>query len=378
VKLFSVNPTSRVFPLIEFFLALCLLAGSHPAAAQDTRFFRIAGPAATKLAAFRSDGSLVWSNALTGTNYTVQTTTALPAGTNWVDYLQLPTTNKLNTNQIIAFNPPAGMTFIPAGLFTMGDTLDGESDARPTNVILSAFFMDVNLVRYDQWQTVFDWATNYGYSFVNSGSAKAANHPVVFIDWYDTLKWCNARSQLAGLAPVYFTDTNLTQVYTNGETTNVFANWMAAGFRLPTEAEWEKAARGGLSGLRFPWGNTISTTQANYVGNSGTYSYDLGPDGSNPAFTNGVSPYTSPVGYFAPNGYGLYDMAGNVFEWCWDWYGTAYAGGSDPRGSATGSLRVLRSGSWVYGAVYPRCANRNNNNLTITHSGLGFRCVKGQ
>ena len=79
------------------------------------------------------------------------------------------------------------------------------------------------------------------------------------------VKWSNARSQQAGLTPVYYTDAGLTQVYTNGEMcTTVYVNWAANGYRLPTEAEWEKAARGGLSGQRFPWGNTISESQANY------------------------------------------------------------------------------------------------------------------
>src|SRR5208337_1325175 len=153
-----------------------------------------------------------------------------------------------------------------------------------------------------QWRSVYTWATNHGYSFDNPGAGKAANHPVQMVNWYDTVKWCNARSQQAGLTPVYYTDAGMTQVYTNGDTDAVYANWAANGYRLPTEGEWEKAARGGLSGQRFPWGNTIFESQANYYG--GGFSYDLGPNGYNPAFTNGGMPYTSPVGYFAPNGYG--------------------------------------------------------------------------
>ena len=108
-----------------------------------------------------------------------------------------------------------GMALIPAGTFTMGDTLDGESDAIPTNVYVSAFYMDTNLVSYSQWQSVYNWATTNGYSFDNAGSGKAANHPVQTVDWYDAVKWCNARSQQAGLTPVYYTDAGLTQVYTN-------------------------------------------------------------------------------------------------------------------------------------------------------------------
>src|SRR5207249_694540 len=120
-------------------------------------------------------------------------------------------------------------------------------------------------------------------------------------------------------------------VYTNATGNGKpYPNWAANGYRLPTEAEWEKAARGGLSGQRFPWGNTIDWSHANYYsfwsGGAHVYSYDLAPtSGPDPAFFDNVYPYTSPVGSFGANGYGLYDMAGNVFEWCWDSYGT-YAG----------------------------------------------------
>jgi formylglycine-generating enzyme required for sulfatase activity len=223
--------------------------------------------------------------------------------------------------------------------------------------------MDTNLVSYSQWQSVYNWATSHGYSFTNAGAGKAATHPVQTVDWYDCVKWCNARSQQAGLTAVYYTDAELTQVYANGETTNVFVNWAASGYRLPTEAEWEKAARGGLIGQRFPWGNTISESQANYEGASTFYgdtspSYDLGPIGYNAAFATGGQPYTSPVGSFAPNAYGLYDMAGNVWAWCWDWFGTPYAGGTDPIGAASGSYRVFRGGSWKQSAFTDSVSRR--------------------
>jgi formylglycine-generating enzyme required for sulfatase activity len=269
---------------------------------------------------------------------------------------------------------PPGMALIPAGAFTMGDALDGMANAVPVTANISAFYMDVNEVSWSQWQSVYFWATNHGYGFVHAGAGKAANHPVQMVDWYDTVKWCNARSQQAGKPPVYYTDAGLTKVYTNGEVT-VYANWSAKGYRLPTEAEWEKAARGGLSGQRFPWGNVINQNLANYYGATATFAYDLGPNGYHAAFTSGGTPYTSPVGSFAANGYGLYDMAGNVIEWCWDWYGTPYAGGSDPRGPASGSNRVFRGGNWDYNAGLCRSAIRDSYRPTGNYYDLGFRSV---
>ena len=274
---------------------------------------------------------------------------------------------------------PAGMFLIPAGSFTMGDTLDGETDAPPTTIGVSAFYMDTNLVTYSQWQSVYNYAINNGYSFDDIGNGKAANHPVQTVNWYDAVKWCNARSQQAGLTPVYYTDASFTMTYTSGDTDTLYPNWSANGYRLPTEAEWEKAARGGLSGQRFPWGDTISDSQANYYGST-NYSYDLGPIiGPNTNFVSGGLPFTSPVGYFPPNGYGLNDMAGNVWEWCWDWYGTPYGqpAANNPTGPASGTRRVVRGGSWLNYANAAGCASRSNYNPANAQNFDGFRCVRG-
>ena len=161
---------------------------------------------------------------------------------------------------------------------------------------------------------------------------------------------------------------------------------MGNGYRLPTEAEWEKAARGGVSGHRFPWSDadTINWSRANYSAwplSAGGYAYDVNPtEGYNPAWTNGGYPYTTPVGTFAPNGYGLYDMAGNVMQWCWDWYSSTYyssSPGTDPHGPASASYRLLRGGVWSYDANGARCAYRDLNSPSSANDTVGFRCVRG-
>jgi formylglycine-generating enzyme required for sulfatase activity len=275
--------------------------------------------------------------------------------------------------------PPPGMVLIPAGEFTMGDSLDGWSNAVPISTTVSAFYMDVNEVTLSQWQVVQQWGTLVGgYTGLAAGSGKGPDHPVQTVNWYAVVKWCNARSEREGKTPVYYTDNEQTMVYRTGDVdvTNVQVKWTANGYRLPTEAEWEKAARGGLAGKRFPWGDTISQKQANYRGLTGSYAYDEGPDGYNAiGSVGGTSPATSPVGSFAANGYGLNDMAGNVYEWCWDWYGTPYTGGADPQGPATGSYRVLRGGNWRNSAYYARCAYRNNYYPGFANSFIGFRAV---
>ena len=359
---------------------------------------------------FNQNGLLVCSNLNPGSVAAVQWACSLagPWQTNWpgatnlvavaVDSSGAFTVNvpKLTANTArfyrvvgvaAATNPisitiPAGMAVIPAGWFTMGDTLDGETDAVPTNIYVSQFFMDINLVTYGLWQTVYSNAISQGYGFDHTGAGTATNHPAQTVDWWDCVKWCNARSQLEGLTPVYYTDAGLTQVYTNGQL-SPSVNWSANGYRLPTEAEWEKAARGGLSGLRFPWGNTISETQANYYADPTDFAYDLATySGFNATFDTHafpyISPYTSPVGYFAPNGYGLYDMAGNVTVWCWDFYGTPYGQPStnNPTGAPTG-FRVLRGCSWIGYADFARCANREwTDNPVDADVFAGLRCVR--
>ena len=278
---------------------------------------------------------------------------------------------------------PADMVLIPAGEFQMGDTFtEGASDERPVHTVyVSAFYMDRTEVTAAQWDEVYQWAIGHGYSFDFEGSGKAPTHPVHSINWHDAVKWCNARSERALRAWAYYTDSGLTQPYRTGKVAP-YVRW-DGGYRLPTEAEWEKAARGGLSGKRFPWGDTITHSEANYWSywESGhpVWPFDLNPtEGYHPTYATGLKPYTSPVGSFSANGYGLYDMAGNVWEWCWDWFSGSYYSSSptsDSRGPGSGSYRVLRGGGWISRAWYCRAADRIYGNPDCGDSNLGFRAV---
>jgi formylglycine-generating enzyme required for sulfatase activity len=275
---------------------------------------------------------------------------------------------------------PPGMVLIPVGAFTMGNSIAADTDvtnAAPVSTTVSAYYMDVNEVTLSQWQAVYFWAKDNGYTDLPAGSGKGPNHPVHTVSWYDCVKWCNARSEQEAKTPVYYTNDAQTTIYKTGgvDVSNAQVKWSANGYRLPTEAEWEKAARGGVAGKRFPWGNTITQNLANYSGNTG-YSYDLGPNGFNAVGSiGGTSPATSPVGSFALNGYGLNDMVGNIYEWCWDWYGAPYSGGSDPKGTATGSARVIRGSSWQSHAGHARCADRGSNPPVPARDYIGFRAV---
>lgn len=249
---------------------------------------------------------------------------------------------------------PSGMVRIPGGTESGTDP-----DFGAYSLTVSSFYMDRTEVTKSQWDTVYNWAISHGYSFDHAGSGKAANHPVHTVSWYDCVKWCNARSQMEGRTPCY---TVSGSVYKTGQSAPD-CNFSANGYRLPTNDEWEYAARGGLSGKRFPWGDTINHSRANYKANGSAYNYDTSSYTTytyHPSYDDGGDPYTSPAGSFSSNGYGLYDMAGNVWEWC---------------DTSSGSARILRGGSWRGNANRARCGGEGSGYPAGATIGIGFRSV---
>ena len=310
---------------------------------------------AIRIVRFSNDNRLGWTNQFPSAVITVESSTNLVSG-EFTPVLNVLTTGTASevaipeTTSAAAFyrlqesngrGIPATMSLVPAGWYLMGYATFPERA-----IYVDSFFMDQCEVTKAQWDEVREWAITNGYGFDHlglSGAADRTNHPVQTVSWYDAVKWCNARSERDGLMPAYNTATAV--IYRTGQldVSNNWVRWEANGYRLPTEAEWEKAARGGLGSRQYPWGDELTTNDANLFNS-------LDP------FDNG----TTPVAFYRPNGYGLFDMAGNVGEWVWDWYDGAgpLAGSSNAPGPAFGSERLTRGGHWGSDGADLRCAAR--------------------
>jgi formylglycine-generating enzyme len=242
--------------------------------------------------------------------------------------LKLITLVFLICNSALSQIADPNMVFIPAGDFLMGKNSPGTTDWQPEHkVIVDAFYMDKFEVTNQQYFEFCNKTNTSLPEFWGSSQFKCSleypDHPVTGVTFFDALK---------------------------------YAQW--AGKRLPTEAEWEYAARGGLSGCNFPWGNQIDSTMVNYGKKYRT---------------------TLKVGSFKPNGFGLFDMSGNVWEWTSDNYGSDYYANSpdhNPQGPGSGRFKVIRGGSWHSGAMCNQTYYRNGLSPSWIDFGVGFRCVK--
>ena len=236
-----------------------------------------------------------------------------------------------------------GITFasIPAGSFQMGDeTGDLWSGCRPVHsVTVSGFEMSVYEITQGQYKSVT------GTSPSDNGHGVGDNYPVNMVSWWDAIKYCNALSVKSRYQPCYNESTGDCDFSKNG-------------FRLPTEAEWEYACRAG-SRTRYNLGDVISD-----LDRAGWYENNSG--------------YTShPAGQKTPNAWGLYDMHGNVWEWCNDWYENySSASQSNPTGAQTGSSRMIRGGNWSSSAHDCRSARRFSHYPDNGDYIIGFRVVR--
>lgn len=271
---------------------------------------------------------------------------------------------------------PDGMVLVKGGTFIMGNSLDeaaGQANELPLHrVELAPFWMGKYEVTWALWKWVYDWALKNGYQFDNPGTMGSplegqgdlskdedapeptrtfsGSHPVTTVSWYDAVKWCNAYSEMQKRTPCYYTGSAFRTVFRIGkkDLRPAFVKWDANGFRLPTEAEWEYAAKGGhlvVGAGRKPRiyaGSDDPDTVAWYGNNSGNRPH--------------------PVGTKHANVLGIFDMSGNVWEWCYDWYGEAYyknGAMKNPRGAAFGQYRILRGGSFDHFNDVLRAAFRN-------------------
>ena len=298
----------------------------------------VASTGVTGLTATLSPG-----NFAEGSGSLTYTITGTPSGTGTANFaLNIGGRSCTLTRNVLSPATLFAMKSIPAGSFSMGCTPGDpncQSNESPVRTVtLSAFQISETEVTQEQWQVVMG-SNPSNFAYTNCG-----NCPVERVSWYDAVVFCNRLSEANGLTPCYYADAGFTQVYgKNGSiwsqpnSGEVYWNPAAKGYRLPTEAEWEYAARGGST--------TNIYSGSNNADEVAWYSFSI----------------IKPVKGKLPNGYGLYDMSGNVWEWAWDWYGDyPSTPETNPTGPTSGSRRLLRGGSWNYSSVYCRTAFRNN------------------
>ncbi|MDX1943592.1 MAG: SUMF1/EgtB/PvdO family nonheme iron enzyme [Saprospiraceae bacterium] len=276
--------------------------------------------------------------------------------------------------------------FVKGGTYQMGDQFgEGESDEKPVHsVTVSDFYMSMNEVTFAEYDA-FCSAT--GRTKPSDSGWGRDRRPVINISWYDAIEYCNWRSKQESLQAVYTIDksrkdANNTSSYDDVKWT-VTCNWAANGYRLPTEAEWEYAARAtpsptgeGRGGAKVRFGNGQDIARASQINfdASASYKEDYSESGTYRGKTVEVGSLNS------PNELGLHDMSGNVWEWCWDWYGDKYYGESansrDPHGPTSGQYRVVRGGSWGDSPNNCRGAYRYRLIPYFRFAVIGFRLVR--
>jgi len=293
-----------------------------------------------------------------------------------------------------ACTAPDGMARIPAGTFIMGSPENEPNrfgnETQHSVRLKKSFYMGKYQVTQAQWKAVMGKTIGQQQGEDDTNDwGRGDNYPIYYVTWYDTIEFCNKLSIKEGLSPVYSLNgkTNPAEWGAQGEDwDSMVMDKNKNGYRLPTEAEWEYACRG-----NYPKKATETNTKPFGIGDgtkmvSGmanfyvTYPYDLAhdPAGSyNDESATGNEDKTTTVGKYSPNNYGLYDMHGNVWEWCWDWYKEDITtDNTDPTGAVTGSYRVGRGGSWFDDGRGLCSAHRGYGGPSSRIEGLGFRLVR--